>query len=131
MLFLTIIQTESGGAVNQRHIMVAIFLLGIAACATSGPESAVSGAKAESSVTTSNAAEGGADGVIEQVGVSDASMETTLADDDELVCTKEKLTGSRIPTTVCLTRGERRRLQEISQSYVEAARRKPGSNPSQ
>ena len=55
MLFFTIIRTESGGAVNQRHVMVAIFFLGIAACTTSGPESTVSGA-------------GGA-GAIEQVGL--------------------------------------------------------------
>lgn len=108
---------------NQRHVIVAIFFLGISACTTSGPESPVSGAKTQTS------AEGGDDGVIEQVGDSDASMEETIPDDDDLVCTKERLTGSRIPTTVCLSRAERRKMQEDSQTYMEADRRKPGSNP--
>ena len=116
---------------NQRHVMAIIFFLGIAACTTSGPESAVSDAKDETSVTSSNAAEGAADGAIEQVADSDALMETAIEDDDEIICTKDKLTGSRIKTKVCLTRGERRRIQENSQSYIEAGKRKPGANPSQ
>ena len=111
---------------NRRHV-VAIAFLGIAACTTSGPESPVPGAKAETSVITSDATEG----VIEQDGVSEAPVETTIADGDELICRREKLTGSRIATTVCLTRAERDKIQEDSQSYIEAGKRSPGSNPSQ
>jgi hypothetical protein len=113
--------------------MVAMFFLGIAACTTSGPESPVPGAKAETSVTTSNptAAESGTDGLKEQVGVSEATTATTIDDDDELICTRERLTGSRIRTEVCLTRAERKRIQEIAQSSFEASKRKPGSNPSE
>jgi hypothetical protein len=115
---------------NRRHV-VAIAFLGIAACTTSGPESPVPGATAETSVITSDAAEGEAEGVIEQVGVSEAPVETTIADSEELICTKERLTGSRIPTKVCLTRAERDRIRQVAQDNFEADRRKPGSNPSE
>jgi hypothetical protein len=117
---------------NRRHV-VAIAFLGIAACTTSGPESPVPGAKAETSVVTSDptATEGEAEGVIEQDGVSEAPVETTIADGDELICTREKLTGSRIATTVCLTRAERDKIQEDSQSYIEGSKRKPAPQTSQ
>ena len=107
---------------NRRYV-VAVAFLGIAACTTSGPESAVTGAKAETSVTTSNPTS--AEGVIEQVDVPEAPMETTIADKDELVCTREKLTGSRISKTVCLTRAERDRIREVAQYNWEAEKRTP------
>ena len=117
---------------NRRHV-VAIAFLGLAACTTSGPESPVPAAKAETSVITGDptSPEGKADGVIEQVGVSEATTATTIDDDDELISTRERLTGTRIRTTVCLTRAERERIQEIAQSSFEASKRKPGSNPSE
>ena len=117
---------------NRRHV-VAIAFLGIAACTTSGPESPVPGATAETSVITSDptATEGEAEGVIEQAGVSEAPVETTIADGNELICTREKLTGSRIKTEVCLTRAERERLQEEAQAYIEASKRKPAASSSQ
>ncbi len=117
---------------NRRHV-VAIAFLGIAACTTSGPESPVPGAKAETSVITSDptATEGEAEGVIEQVGASEAPVETTIADSYELICTKERLTGSRIPTKVCLTRAERERIREVAQDNFEADRRKPRLIPSE
>jgi hypothetical protein len=113
---------------NRRHV-VAIAFLGIAACTTSGPESPVTGAKAETSAITNGPT--ATEGVVEQVGVSEAPVETTIADGDELICRREKLTGSRIATTVCLTRAERDKIREDSQSYIEAGKRSPGSNPSQ
>jgi hypothetical protein len=117
---------------NRRHV-VAIAFLGIAACTTSGPESPAPGAKAETSVITSDptATEGEAEGVVEQVGVSEAPVETTIADGNELICTREKLTGSRIPTKVCLTRAERERIQKEGQGYIEASKRKPAASSSQ
>jgi len=123
------IELTAGEAMNRRHV-VAIAFLGIAACTTSGPESPVPGAKAETSVITSDptAAEGDAEGVTEQIGVSEAPVETTIADGDELICTKERLTGSRIPTKVCLTRAERERLQAEAQGYIEASKRKPAAS---
>ena len=115
---------------NRRHV-VAIAFLGLAACTASGPESPVPGAKAETSVIIGDptAAENKAEGVIEQAGVSDAAVETTIEDPDELICTKEKLTGSRIPTKVCLTRAERERIRSEGQGFIEAGKRKPGANP--
>ena len=115
---------------NRRHV-VAIAFLGLAACTTSGPESAVPGATAETSVTIGDptSTEGKTEGVIEQAGVSEAAGEAPIPDPNELICTKEKLTGSRIPTRVCLTRAERERIQSEGQGFVEASKRKPGANP--
>jgi hypothetical protein len=111
---------------NRRHV-VAIAFLGIAACTTSGPETPVTGAVAEASVMTSNPT--AAEGSIEQVGVPEEPMEATIAYEDELICKKEKLTGSRIPKRVCMTRAEREKIQSGSQDFVDAAKRSPGSNP--
>jgi len=115
---------------NRRHV-VAIAFFGLAACTTSGPESPVLGAKAETSVTTGDptSTDGKVEGVMEQAGVSEAAVETPIADPNELICTKEKLTGSRIPTRVCLTRAERERIQSEGQGFVEASKRKPGATP--
>lgn len=115
---------------SRRHV-VAIAFLGLAACTTSGPELPVPGAKAETSVTIGDptATEGKAEGVIEQAGVSEAAVETTIEDPNELICTKERLTGSRIPTRVCLTRAERERIQTEGQGFIEASKRKPGASP--
>ena len=107
---------------NRRYV-VAVAFLGIAACTTSGPESAVTGAKAETSVITSNPT--AAEGVIEQVDVPEVPMQTTNSDEDDLICTREKLTGSRISKTVCLTRAEREKIREVSQYNWEADKRKP------
>ena len=99
---------------NRRYV-VAIAFFGIAACTTSGPESPVPDVKAET----------------EQVGVSEAPVETTIEDPNEMICIREKLTGSRIKTKVCLTRAERDRIRQVAQDNFEADRRKPGSNPTQ
>ena len=112
----------------NRQYVLAIAFFGIAACTTSGPGSPTTGAMAETSVIAGNQTE--AEGMIGQADVPEAPLEETIEDEDELVCTKERLTGSRIPTKVCLTRSERERLQKEAQSYIEKDRRKPGSNPS-
>lgn len=113
---------------NRRYI-VAVAFLGVAGCATSGPEAQVTDATAETPVIASNPA--AAEGVIEQVDVQEAPIETTVADEDELICTREKLTGSRIATKVCLTRAEREKMQEDAQGFMDGAKRSPGSNPRQ
>ena len=116
----------------NRQYVLAIAFFGIAACTTSGPGSPTTGAMAETSVIASNQteAEAEAEAMIGQGDVPEAPLEETIEDEDELICTKERLTGSRIPTKVCLTRAERERLQKEAQAYIEKDRRKPGSNVS-
>ena len=111
---------------NRRYV-VAVAFLGIAACTTSGPESPVPGAKAETSVITSNPT--AAEGVIEQVGVPEAPKDTIIAVENSLDCRKEKLTGSHIPQVVCMTHSERDRLRKVAQDNMEALRRKPSAVP--
>lgn len=86
--------------------MVAVAFLGLAACTTSGPESPAPDAPKEAVATNVDA-----------------------ADDDTLYCRKERLTGTRIPTKVCMTRAERDRLQEVAQGNMEAIRRTPSAVP--
>jgi hypothetical protein len=105
------------GRIMFRNYILAVAFLGVAACSTSGSELPATGEQAEASVKSGN-----------QTVAQDGSE---LSDPEEFICTKERLTGSRIPTKVCLTRAERERLQKQSQAYMEKDRRKPGSNPTQ
>ena len=98
----------------RRHV-VAMAFLGIAACSTSGPESSVPEANAV--------------GVLEQVGAAETPVEKADLDPDDMICTREKLTGTRIPTKVCLTRRERERLQEVAEDNMQAIGRTPSAVP--
>ena len=42
--------------------------------------------------------------------------------DAEIVCKKEKVTGSNFKKKVCLSRGERRRMREEAEKVIENAR---------
>jgi hypothetical protein len=96
------------GEVMNRRYIVAVAFLGLAACTTSGPEAPAPGASNEAVAT---------------------SADENAADDDTLYCRRERLTGSRIPTTVCMTRAERDSLQEVAQGNMEAIRRTPSAVP--
>ena len=109
----------------NRIFIVAVALLGIAACATSGPESPVTGLEAETSATTDNPTAAVAEGVTEQVGDPDATTMAAVADGDEMVCTRERLTGTRIKKKICMTRAERDRIREVNQANWDAERRTP------
>ena len=111
---------------NRRYI-AAVAFLSIAGCATSGPEAQVADATAETPVITSNPA--AVEGVMEQVDLQEAPIETTVADEDELICTREKLTGSRIATKVCLTRAEREKMQGTLKALWMAPRGAQGQTP--
>ncbi len=94
---------------NRRYVVAATFL-GIGACATSGPESPVPGAKVDTSVITSNPT--AAEGEIEVVDVPDVpktaniSGQANIPDPNEIVCRREKKTGSHRVTRVCRKRAQ-------------------------
>lgn len=57
------------------------------------------------------------------------------ADDDreQVICKKERPTGSHLPVRVCLTKAEWERMSEVSQGAFKDAKRRPskgvGSGP--
>ncbi len=106
----------------NRQLLVAVAFLGLAACTTSGT---VPDAKVETPAISGDPT--ATEGLIGQVG----AVEEEYLDPDELICTKERLTGSRIPTKICLTRAERDKIRETAQGNFDAERRKPGANPSE
>lgn len=121
---------------NRRYIVAATFL-GIAACATSGPEAPAPGATVESSAITSNPT--AAEGEIEDVDVPEAPKvatnvgEANIPDQTEVVCHSVKRTGSHMSKRVCRTRAMieemRKDGQDVlgdlqnNQSAAESARR--------
>lgn len=102
----------------SRRYVVAVTFLGIAACATSGPESPVPGAKVESSVITSKPT--AVEGKFEDVDVPEVSKMATIpaqvniSHPNALVCRREKITGSHRVTRVCRRRVDidRRRAED-------------------
>jgi len=58
-----------------------------------------------------------------------AATEAGLVDEKTLICKREKITGSHIPTVVCLTAGERERLQKTSQEHMATGKRAPDPTP--
>jgi len=103
---------------NRRYVVAAAFL-GIAACATSGPESAapdatspVPDAKFEAPITSGNPA--AAEGPIEDVEVPKVPQAASVPAQPEVVCRREKATGSHRVTRVCTTRTQiaRRRTED-------------------
>ena len=53
----------------------------------------------------------------------DAYNATVSADNDKLVCTRERTTTSNIRQFVCMTVGQQQRITETSQREVEEVRR--------
>jgi hypothetical protein len=110
-----------------RQYLVAAALLGLAACATSGPEAPGLGAQGESPVITGDSiATEGATEQVDALAVAEAKVDK---DKDDLYCRKERLTGTRIAKTVCMKRSEREQLQKVAQSNMEAIRRTPSATP--
>ena len=105
---------------NRRYMVGATFL-GIAACATSGPESTVPGAKVETSVITSNPT--AAEGKFEDVDVPEVPKVTNIPVRDEVICRMETTVGSRFRTRVCRTRSEIKKTQRADQDMLEKAQR--------
>lgn len=107
----------------NRLYVVAITFLGIAACATSGPESPVSGAKVETSVITSNPT--AAEDEFEGVDVPDVPKMATIPNQTKVVCRREKPTGSHRMIRVCRTRAAIEKTRSAEQNAVRELQRKP------
>lgn len=107
---------------NQR-LVVAVTFLGVAACATSGPESPVTGAKVETAVISSKPT--AAEGEFEDVDVPDVprmaniSAQADIPDPNELICRREKTTGSHRVTRVCHKRVDIERRRAADQEAIK------------
>ncbi len=86
---------------SRRFVMAATFL-GIAACATPGPESAEPVANAEISAT--NDASPATTGGVEVVDIPEVPKVTDIPVRDEVVCSMEKRTGTNRAKRVCRSR---------------------------
>jgi hypothetical protein len=110
-----------------RQYLIAVAFLGLAACTTSAPEAPALGAKAESPIIIGDST--AVEGATEQVVAVEVAEAKVVEDKDALYCRKERLTGTRIPKTVCMKRSEREQLQKVAQGNMEAIRRTPSATP--
>ena len=96
----------------NRHFIVAALFLGIAACATSVPQSPESGAEARHAATTSNSATPANE--IAVVDVPELSEVAIVPAQDEVICSMERKTGTHRKIRVCRSRSQ------IARSAIEA-----------
>lgn len=119
----------------QRYLMAATFL-GIAACATSGNESQTPGAAAENLVLISNptaaAGESADEGKLEDVDVpeipkvANMSGRTNIPDKPDVICRREKPTGSNMARRVCRRQSEIEEMRTVSQDTLKELQRQQG-----
>jgi hypothetical protein len=106
---------------NRRNLVILAFL-GIAACATSGPESPVTTAKVEPPANTGDPA--ATEGVIDDVDApkvpkaESLPTSTNASTQSQVVCRRERTTGSHRLTRVCRTRAEINRTREADQDAI-------------
>jgi len=105
---------------NQRYVVAAIFL-GIAACATSVPESATPVASAGNSASDNEAAPPVGD--VEIVAIPEVPMVTDVPVRDEVICRMEKRTGTNRATRVCRTRSGNAKSARKGKETFEVLRR--------
>ncbi len=92
------------------QFVVAATILGIAACATPGPETPVPGGKVETSVITSTPTV--AEGELEDADVPEVPKMANIPaqasnpNPNELICRRERTTGSHRVTRLCRRRAE-------------------------
>ena len=89
-----------------RIISLAAILLCISACASSGPEAPASAGANTVASDTASAPPQGEGGEQYEAQVQVTANAAAATDSDELICRKERQTGSRIATKVCRTRAE-------------------------
>lgn len=105
----------------NRSFLVVWISLGLVACATSGPSSTIPDENPESMQLSD--APVAAEAVAVKHNVPTAAKESGLVDENTLVCRKEKVVGSHIPKTVCLSAKDRANIQRTSQSAVGIGKR--------
>lgn len=105
---------------NRLHIVAATFL-GIAACATSGPEPSDSNATAEIPVADDDSM--AAVDELEVVDVPEVSKVDITPARDEVICRMEKRTGSHRAERVCRRRSQDPRSAAETKETFEELRR--------
>ncbi len=105
---------------NRRYVVAAIFL-GIAACATSVPESPTPVASAGNPATDNKATPPVGD--VEIVAIPEVPMVTDVPVRDEVICRMEKRTGTNRATRVCRTRSGNAKSARKGKETFEVLRR--------
>jgi len=100
---------------NQQYVVAAIFL-GIAACATSVPESPTPVASAGNEATPPV-------GEVEIVAVPEVPKVADVPVRDEVICRMEKRTGTNRATRVCRTRSGNKKSAREGKETFEVLRR--------
>lgn len=111
----------------NNYWIVAIASIGLAACASPGPEHPDTAAHADHSLHETDAL--AAENDAESTNVARATASPDIADENSVYCRKEKLTGTRISQVVCMTSAEKERIREISRMNVDSAKRSAGAVP--
>lgn len=104
---------------NRQYAVAAVFL-GIAACATSVPQSQESGAEAGNSATTGNSTTPAIEMAV--VNVSEESEVANVPVQDEIVCRMERRTGTHRATRVCRSRSQIARSSRDGKETFETLR---------
>lgn len=127
-----------------RLITMTIAAIGVAACASSGPQNEAAGVAADSDnsnlVARSTTAEtamavetaevsAGEDTVIEYVEAPDVELEAAAAEPQQrsdVICKRERVTGSHRMERVCRSRGESEEARAETQQQIRGAQRSTG-----
>lgn len=109
----------------NRHLVAALTVLSLSACATSGTDSDAMVANDESARTASDAAvvepEGSA--VLEDVEVPKVPKTDVVSENAGMRCTFEKPTGSHRLVKVCRTRGQIEERRTEDQEFIRKVQR--------
>ena len=105
----------------NRRYLIAVICLGVAACATSVPESTMPAVKAGNSATDSKSTT--PVGEVEIVAVPEVPMVTDVPVRDEVICRMEKRTGTHRAVRVCRTRSGNARSARKGKETFEVLRR--------
>ena len=112
---------------NRRYLVAATFL-GIAACATSGPESPEPAANVENAATNTDTTP--VEGQLEVVDVPEVPFSTNVPPpEDEIVCRRERPTGTYIARKVCRMRAQIEATRDTAQNTLDDLSRRTYSGP--
>jgi len=105
---------------NRQYVVAAIFL-GIAACATSGPESPKPVANAGNTATDSKSTTPA--GEVETADIPEVPKVASIPVRDEVICRMEKRTGTNRAVRVCRTRSGNAKSAREGKEKFEVLRR--------
>lgn len=110
-----------------RAILVSVAFAGLSACAASGTQPPGDSARPQSPVANNFPLP--IDGESGLIGKPKVGQTTIVAAGNARQCRKEKVTGSRIPKTICMTDAERQHMQNAAQEGMRAIRRSESAAP--